>query len=570
MAGNISETGVCKMEKKKLVIPMLLSTALMVSPLVGSPAKAVQPDLVSSTILQKGLSAKQQNPSIYMKADKGAKLEPVEFVEENKSQLKLINPGKSLKVKSEEKDKLGMKHVRLQQTINGVPVEGAEMVVHYNQDGSVKSVNGQYNNTVAGKEINTQPDISAENALELAKESVSAPGQFETEPVTELVLYPFNDEEYLAYKVNVNFLGEHPGNWYVYVDAKTGSVVDKYNGLMHAGEYSASKGSGLGVKGDHRVLNISHQNEAGSKQGSTFYLYDSSLENAEGIFTYDFKNQWRSSSTRLPGDLFASKDAAWTSDYERAGVDAHYNSEKVYNYFLNEHGRNSIDGNGMAIISTVHYGDKYNNAFWNGSQMTYGDGDGEFMISLSAGLDVAAHEMTHGVTNTSSNLKYRFQSGALNEAFSDIFGALIDEDDWELGEDIMGETAVDGGRDALRSLSDPSRFPVGSAYVAYGNGEGMYPKHMDEYYELPLNLDNGGVHINSSIINHAAYLTGEQIGKHKLGQIYYRALTVYLTPDSNFSDARNALLQSADDLYGADSAEYKATQAGLDGVGITE
>jgi bacillolysin len=562
--------GVLNLEKKKLVIPMVLSAALMVSPLVGSPANAVQPDHVSSSILQKGPTMKQQNPSIFMTADKVTKSGPVEFVEENNSQLKLKNPGQSLKVKSEEKDKLGMKHVRLQQTINGVPVEGAEMVVHYNQDGSVKSVNGQYNNEVADKEISIQPEISGENALELAKDSVSAPGQLETEPKTELVIYPFDGAAYLAYKVNVNFLGEQPGNWFVYVDAKTGNIVDQYNALMHAGEYSASKGSGLGVKGDHRVLNISHQNEAGSHQGSTFYLYDSSLENAEGIFTYDFKNQWRSSSTRLPGDLFASKDAAWTSDYERAGVDAHYNSEKVYDYFLNEHGRNSIDGKGMAIVSTVHYGDKYNNAFWNGSQMTYGDGDGEFMISLSAGLDVAAHEMTHGVTNTSANLKYRFQSGALNEAFSDIFGALIDEDDWELGEDIMGESAVEGGRDALRSLSNPSRFPVGSAYVPYGNGEGMYPKHMDEYYDLPMDLDNGGVHINSSIINHAAYITGEQIGKQKLGKIYYRALTVYLTPDSNFSDARQALLQSADDLYGGDSAEYKATQAGLDGVGITE
>ncbi|WP_079509155.1 M4 family metallopeptidase [Mesobacillus jeotgali] len=558
------------MEKKKLVIPMLLSTALMVSPLVGSPANAVQPDQVSSTLSLKVVSPIQQNPSVFMKAERAAKTGAVEFLEENKDQLKLNNPGKSLKVKSEETDKLGMKHVRLQQTINGVPVEGAELVVHYNKDGTVKSVNGQYNNDIAGKDLSVQTNISAEQALEIAKGSVSAPDELETKPKTELVVYPFNDSEYLAYKVNVNFLGEHPGNWFVYIDAKTGNVVDQYNGLMHAGEYTASKGSGLGVKGDHRVLNISHQNEARSQEGSTFYLYDNTLENAEGIFTYDFKNQWRSSTTRLPGDLFASKDAAWTSDYERAGVDAHYNSEKVYHYFLNEHDRNSIDGKGMAIISSVHYGDKYNNAFWNGSQMTYGDGDGDFMISLSAGLDVAAHEMTHGVTNTSANLKYRFQSGALNEAFSDIFGALIDEDDWELGEDIMGKTAVDSGRDALRSLSNPNRFPVGSAYFAYGNGEGKYPKHMDEYYNLPLNLDNGGVHINSSIINHAAYLTGEQIGKQKLGQIYYRALTVYLTPDSNFSDARKALLQSADDLFGAGSEEYKATQAGLDGVGITE
>jgi bacillolysin len=571
--GKISRIGVMKMEKKKFVIPMMLATGLMISPMVKSSVQAVQTDHAESTVMQKSFSAKQENPSVYMKADKTAQksgVNPIAFIEQNKARLNLNNPGQSLKVKGEEIDQLGMKHVRLQQTKNGVPVEGAEMIVHYNKDGAVQSVNGQYNNEVAVKELSTAADISAENALQNAKNAVFAPVQLETEPTANLVIYSFNGEPYLTYKVNVNFLGEQPGNWFVYVDAKTGEVIDQYNGLMHAGEYTSSKGSGLGVKGDHRVLNISHKNEAGSKEGSTFYLYDSSLENAEGIYTYDFKNQWRSSSVRLPGDLFAARDAAWTSDYERAGVDAHYNSEKVYDYFLNEHGRNSIDGKGMAIISTVHYGDKYNNAFWNGSQMTYGDGDGEFMISLSAGLDVAAHEMTHGVTNTSANLKYRFQSGALNEAFSDIFGALIDEDDWELGEDIMAEAAVKGGRDALRSLSNPKRFPVGSAYVAYGNGEGKYPKHMDEFYDLPLSLDNGGVHINSSIINHAAYLTGMEIGKEKLGQIYYRALTVYLTPDSNFSDARKVLLQSAEDIYGADSAEYKATQAGLDGVGITE
>ncbi|HAQ07497.1 MAG TPA: peptidase M4 family protein, partial [Bacillus bacterium] len=442
--------------------------------------------------------------------------------------------------------------------------------VQYTKEGTVNSVNGHYNNEIAAKEMNTTAGIPVEKAIAVAQDSVSAPAELEYQPKAELVVYPFNGQDLLAYKVNVNFLGEQPGNWFVFVDAITGGVVDQYNGLMHAGEYTSSKGAGLGVKGEHRVLNISHKNEAGSRDGSTFYLYDSSLVNAEGIFTYDFKNKWRSSSVRLPGDLFAAKDAAWMSDYERAGVDAHYNSEKVYNYFLNEHDRNSIDGKGMAIVSTVHYGDKYNNAFWNGQQMTYGDGDGEFMISLSAGLDVAAHEMTHGVTNTSANLRYRFQSGALNEAFSDIFGALIDEDDWELGEDIMAEKAVASGRDALRSLSNPSKFPVGSSYVPYGNGEGMYPKHMDEYYDLPLNLDNGGVHINSSIINHAAYLTGVEIGKEKLGQIYYRALTSYLTPDSNFSDARKALLQSAEDIYGPDSIELKATEAGLNGVGITE
>lgn len=224
----------------------------------------------------------------------------------------------------------------------------------------------------------------------------------------------------------------------------------------------------------------------------------------------------------------------------------------------------------MEIKSTVHYGDGYNNAFWNGRQMTYGDGDGQFMISLSAGLDVAAHEMTHGVTTHTAGLKYRNESGALNEAFSDIFGALVNEDSWEIGEDIMAPEAKASGRTALRSMSNPNKFPVNAAYTPYGNGSGVYPKHMDEFYHLPLNLDNGGVHVNSSIINHAAFLTGEQIGKDKLGQIYYRALTIYLTPDSNFSDARQAIIQSAIDIYGENSTEAQAAENSLNQVGILQ
>ncbi|MFP3488349.1 M4 family metallopeptidase, partial [Staphylococcus sp. SIMBA_130] len=130
--------------------------------------------------------------------------------------------------------------------------------------------------------------------------------------------------------------------------------------------------------------------------------------------------------------------------------------------------------------------------------------------------------------------------------------------------------AVADGRTSLRSLSDPSKYPVGAAYVPYGNGEGKYPSHMDEFYDLPRHLDNGGVHINSSIINHAAYLTAQDIGREKLGQIYYRALTQYLTPNSDFSDARQAIIQSAIDIYGEGSAEVEASAGGFDSVGILE
>lgn len=489
------------------------------------------------------------------------------FLDKNKGIFN-TEKGKSLfKVKKSKKDEIGMKHVRMQQTVNGVPVEGSEVIVHYGKSGKAQSVNGYYNKALDEAEMSTRPSISKEQALETAKDKVSAPDVLPYEPTAELVIYPHDGENHVAYKTNVNFLGKEPGNWYVYVDAQTGEVIDKINTLMDVGQYKSSKGSGIGVLGDHRNLHISHKNVAGDKSGTMFFLNDISHENLEGIRTYDLNNQWNAT---FPGELFSSKGAAFHDKYDQAAVDAHFNSEEVYEYFLEEHDRNSIDGEGMAIVSSVHYGQDYNNAFWNGEQMTYGDGDGDYFISLSAGLDVAAHEMTHGVTTHTAGLRYRFQSGALNESFSDIFGALVDKEDWELGEDIMGDEAVASGRTSLRSLVNPNKYMVAEAYWEYGDGSGTYPSHMDQFYDLPLSLDNGGVHINSSISNHAAYLIGTQIGKDKLGQIYYRALVHYLTPNSDFKDARDAVVQSAVDLYGEGSAEAQAAAQGFDDVGIME
>lgn len=494
----------------------------------------------------------------------------LDFLDQHREFFKMKNPKADLSAKKLEKDSLGMTHVRLQQTKNGVPVEGAMVYVHFDRANAVASVNGQFDSVIDAAEFDTAAAVSYDEALKTARAAVNAPEELDYAPTGELVVYAFEGKHYLAQKINLNFLGETPGNWFVYVDAKTGEVIDRYNALMDLGQYQPATASGIGVKGDHRTLKVSHDNTAGSKEGTTFYLQDVSLPNMEGIATYDFKNQWRSSTVRLPGELFTDKDANWTDEYQHAAVDAHYNSEIVYDYFLKKHNRNSIDGKGMAIISTVHYGDNYNNAFWNGYQMTYGDGDGSFFIPLSAGLDVAAHEMTHGVTTHSAGLKYRFESGALNESYSDIFGALVDADDWEVGEDIMAPDAVASGRYSLRSLEDPNRYPVNAAYIPYGDGSGMYPKTMSQFYNLPLNLDNGGVHINSSIFNHAAYLAGEQIGKEKLGQIYYRTLTVYLTPDSSFRDARVYTIQSAKDLFGEGSAEVQAIVDAMDAVGIVE
>lgn len=555
---------------KKWVVPMILTVAMITTP-VSTYAHEATVTGVKQTEqqVQKQKINQLKVPVFVSEKDlKNNDQNDVGFISDNnKKTLDMTNSKGDFNVIETKKDKLGMKHVTLQQMVNGVPVEGSEIIVHYGKDGQVNTINGYYNRAATPGDMSIRASISKDKALETAKTAISAPDVLPYDPTAKLVVYPYKGENYLAYKTNVNFLGKNPGNWYVYVNAKNGEVIDKINTIMDLGQYKKAKGSGFGVLGEHRNLHISHKNIPDDGLGTLFFLNDISHENLGGIRTYDFNNQW---SGQLPGKLYSDKDAAFHDKYDRAAVDAHYNSEKVYEYYLEEHNRNSIDGEGMAIVSTVHFGKNFNNAFWNGKQMTYGDGDGDFFISLSAGLDVAAHEMTHGVTTHSAGLHYRFQSGALNESFSDIFGALVDKEDWEVGEEIMGDEAVASGRTSLRSLSNPNKYMVSEDYVPYGDGSGTYPSHMSQFYDLPLELDNGGVHINSSIFNHAAYLTGTEIGKDKLGQIYYRALVHYLTPTSKFSDARRAVVQSAVDLYGENSAEVQACIDGFNEVGITK
>lgn len=554
--------------KKKLIAPVFLSSALLVGSIPVSSVFAQPVDSIGASNVQasKEWNEKASVP-LFVKerfAEKFTSSSPsnaLNYLKKHQDKTGVKNPDKNLKVKSVQKDELGMTHVRFNQSINGVNVEGSEVIVHFNENNEVVSVNGRVNQTIAEDAVDTTASLSSDAALKAALSSVDAPEELTYEPTAELVVYPFENENHTAYKVNVNFMGDEPGNWFVFVDANTGEVIDKYNGLMHAEEHKTQKGAGKGVHGDHRELHITPVKE--DEGGTKFALADYSHENLQGIFTYDAKNDGNSSNDTL----YVGNSAAFIGDYDRAAVDAHYNSEKVYDYFLNEHGRNSLDGEGMAINSYVHYGSNYNNAFWNGRHMTYGDGDGEFFISLSAGLDVAAHEMTHGVISHTANLAYRNQSGALNESFADVFGVLVDDDDWEVGEDIMAPAAKADGVTRLRSLSDPNSVVVSNAQrAAYGSG--VYPDHMDEFYDMPLNVDNGGVHVNSSITNHAAYLIGQEIGREKLGQIYYRALTVYLTSNSNFSDARQATVQSAIDIYGEGSEEEAAVQSGFDAVGI--
>jgi bacillolysin len=552
--------------KKKLILPVVLSSAMLVGSIPVSSVFA-QPLDSNSGQASKAWNEKASVP-LFVKERYAEKFssstasEALSYLKQNQDKTGIPHPDKNLKVKSTQKDELGMTHVRFNQSVNGLKVEGAEVVVHFNKNNEIVSVNGRTNQTIAEESVDTNASVSNDEALKAALASVNAPEELTYEPTSELVVLPFEGKNYTAYKVNVNFMGNEPGNWFIFVDAKTGEVIDQYNGLMHADEQT-QKGAGKGVHGDHRELHITQMKEANA--GTKFALADYSHENLGGIITYDAKNDNSFSNDTV----YVGNSAAFISDYDRAAVDAHYNSEKVYEYYLKEHGRNSLDGEGMAIVSRVHYGNNYNNASWNGRWMTYGDGDGKFMISLSAGLDVAAHEMTHGVITHSANLVYRNQSGALNESFADVFGALIDDSDWEMGEDIMAPEAKASGATVLRSLSNPNGVVVSNEQRrAYSTNGGVYPDHMDEFYHMPTTVDGGGVHVNSSITNHAAYLIAQDLGREKLGKIYYRALTVYLTSNSDFSDARQAVVQSAIDLYGEGSEEEAAAKAGFDAVGI--
>jgi Zn-dependent metalloprotease len=273
-------------------------------------------------------------------------------------------------------------------------------------------------------------------------------------------------------------------------------------------------------------------------------------------------------STRLPGALVRgegdpnSTDVAVNEAYDGAG--------STYDLYFDEYGRNSIDGRGMRIDSTVHYGVAYDNAFWDGAQMVYGDGDGELFERFTISVDVIGHELTHGVTDSEAALEYHDQPGALNESFSDVFGSLVKqrqgkqtaaEADWIIGGGLFTPKVRGVG---LRSLKAP-----GSAYSDPILGTDPQPSHMDRYDSSP--EDNGGVHVNSGIPNHAFYLAAAAIGGfawEKAGKIWYVALTERLRPKSDFSGAAKATEVVAGEIFGPGGAEQKAVGDAWRRVGL--
>jgi len=273
--------------------------------------------------------------------------------------------------------------------------------------------------------------------------------------------------------------------------------------------------------------------------------------------------------TNLPGTLVRSEGDAPCGD---AAVDEAYDGAgATYDLYWDAYQRASIDNANMVINSTVHYSNNYDNAFWNGLQMVYGDGDGQLFNRFTIAIDVMGHELTHGVTQYEANLTYSNQPGALNESMSDVFGSLVKQRslnqdarsaDWIIGEGLFTANVHGVG---IRSMKAP-----GTAYDDPVLGKDPQPDHMSKYVNTV--NDNGGVHINSGIPNKAFYLIAYELGGYaweKAGKIWYVALSDRLNSTSKFQDAANVTHAVAGELYGTNSLEQQAVKNGWAGVGIT-
>ncbi len=472
------------------------------------------------------------------------------------------------KVKRVEIDELKMAHTHVQQTIGGVPVWEGEAIVHLKPDGELLLITDQLKDNIA---INTVSNFKPGEALELAKRVRGGTRVLTNEPIIDLYVFRGEDRDHLVYRVEMPRLDgtEKTSVPVVFIDAHTGEKVYEYDNLQ--------TGTGNSLYSGNVTIST-------SSSGSTFYMEDTTRR--QGTFNM---NNTGNTSTGTGGtqSRYTDTDDNWTATNARAGVDAHYGAAKTFDYYQTVHGRNGIDGNygpgtttaaanGVSIVaSRVHFGSNYNNAFWYQNMMSYGDGNGSTFSPLTT-IDICGHEMTHGVTERTANLTYAKESGALNESFSDIFGAMVEaysdgavsSDTWKIGEDAY--TPGTSG-DALRRMDNPNAVGDPDHYSLR-----LYPGTC-----TPSNAnDQCGVHTNSSISNHAYYLlvaggtnrvsgvTVTGIGSTDAAKIFYRALTVYMTASTNFAGARTATLNAATDLFGSSSAQYNSVATAWCAVGV--
>ncbi|MDD2675073.1 MAG: M4 family metallopeptidase [Flavobacterium sp.] len=519
-----------------------------------------------------------------------------------KEQLGLKENSNFSKVKTETDD-LGFLHEKFQLFHKGLKVEFSTYSLH-SKKSKLESMNGEFYQL---EDINTNPGLTYEQALTKATSQIGAKEYLwekpleaaaidYTKPAGELVLLPMMDDDKsskknndirLVYKFDI-YATNPVSRGDVYVDALTGEIVFYNATIKHLGEYShgnhnlAEKSDGrieksLFVAANAATRYSSAQTIQTALSGSSYILSDNTRGN--GINTFNMKK----GTSYTAAVNFTDVDNNWTAaefdntNKDNGALDAHWGAEKTYDYFSAKHARNSYDNAGAIIKSYVHFDNAYDNAYWNGSVMTYGDGSGTYFDILTS-LDVAAHEIGHAVCEKTANLAYQRESGAMNEGFSDIWGACVEyfaapaKSTWLIGEDIERRA----GKTALRSMSNPK---LEGQPDTYGGTNWKVincgtPTQTNDYC---------GVHTNSGVLNHWFYiLSVGKTGTNDIGSSYnvtgitidkaakiaYRLESVYLSANSTFANARTFGIQSAVELYGAGSAEVIATTNAFYAVGV--
>ncbi len=511
-------------------------------------------------------------------------------------QIRIGAPQDEFLIEKESTNDQGIRHIRMEQYYQGLKVHGGQIVLH-EKDGDIYLFNGRHYPSPVIEELN--PSFDLEMASNIVRQDFSNWQELDHDQLllvaheqlkAELVIYHLDKaihQEKLAWHIIA--IPNITERWEYFIDAQNGEILHKFSNIckIHTGfcthtdhpvetKKDLAKKPGLkpvfgpetaiatDLSGINRTINV-------YETGGTYFMIDASRtmfnpalsnlpNNPSGvIWSINAFNTFPENSN-FSYDHISSNDNSWDNP---TAVSAHYNGGIAYEYFKNTFGRESINGNGGNIVSFINVADSdgssMDNAFWNGAAMFYGNGNQAFNAPLAKALDVAGHEMSHGVIQNEANLEYQFESGALNESFADIFGAMIDRDDWKIGEEVANPTVFPSG--TMRDMEDPNNGGTSNDFY-------WQPKHVNEQYMGSQN--NGGVHINSGIPNHAYYLFATAIGKDKAEEIYYEVLTNYLVASSQFIDLRYAVVQATIQEYGANSPEVAAANSAFDAVGIGE
>ncbi|OLZ59345.1 peptidase M4 family protein [Streptomyces sp. IMTB 2501] len=469
-----------------------------------------------------------------------------------------------LVVKDIVKDADGTVHTRYERTYAGLPVLGGDLVVHTAKSGRTEGVTRATKATI--KVASLKPQITAAKAAQQAVSAARTLGSAKSAANgARKVIWAGSGKPVLAYETIVGGLQDDgtPNQLHVITDATTGKKLFEYQGIENA-------------TGTGKTLYSGSVSLTTTQSGSSYNLTDASRG---GHKTYNLARKTSGKGTLVSNstNVFGTGTASTSSSDQTAAADAAYGAQETWDFYKNVFGRSGIKNDGVGAYSRVHYGSNYVNAFWDDSCfcMTYGDGSGNKDPLTS--LDVAGHEMSHGVTANTAGLDYSGESGGLNEATSDIFGTGVefyannasDPGDYLIGEKIN----INGDGTPLRYMDQPSKDgnSADSWSSDVGNLDVHYSSGVANHFFYLLSEGSGAKTINGvsydSPTSDGSKVTG--IGRDKALQIWYKALTTYFTSTTNYSDARSGTLKAASDLYGASSTEYKTVAAAWSAVNVS-